>query len=135
MQPSSRSSTPRLFDIGRKDSTTSIQIDQEVSVVSSRIDDSKENGRKATYSTMPSLTNGHSRAQTMNGATTATISAPRLNRWNSDSRMSSNSRTSSRQRPQHKHVRQVSRDADLLESNRESMKALSDFLRTKVQLT
>lgn len=97
-------------------------------MVSSRRDGFKPNGHRPTYSTTPSISR-HS-TQNSHGAT-ATISAPQLNRWNSESG-NNTSRSSSRRQASHKDQRQTSMDVDLLESNRESMKALAEFLRTKV---
>lgn len=127
MQSSVRSSMPPLVgDIGRQNSNTSIHIDQEVSVVSSRRDSFTEKGHRATYSIIPS-TNGHTR-QVSRGAI-ATVTASEPNRWKSEQ---NTSRASSVRRQQNNIHRQESRDEVLLESNRESMRALSDFLRTKV---
>jgi hypothetical protein len=132
MQSSVRSMTPRLVDIGKTGSDPSVHVEKEVTTISSRKDSYKERGRRATYSAMPSLFNRHV-GQSSQGATD-TILAPQLSRWNSDSRMSSTSWASSRKLPQRKLRRQSLIDEDSLESNRESMKALAEFLRTKVCL-
>lgn len=121
MQSTVRSSAPRplLDEFGRHDSSNSIQIDQEVSVISHRKDSLK-----------PTTAPKHLRPQSQ-GAN-VTVTAPQLSRWNSDSRTSNTSRGSSRYpaRPQARRI--MSAEVDSLESNRESMKALAEFLRTKV---
>lgn len=87
-------------------------------VVTSAADGSS---RRAIYSAMPSASNGRGRAQSSQGLNTATASVPVLNRRNSTSKLSDISRFI--------HERaQSSRDL-AMESNRESMIALSDFLR------
>jgi hypothetical protein len=130
MQSSVRSLTPRLVDIGRKNSNTSIKIDQEITVVSSRRDGFKETGQGQASYPIESSTNGHAR-QSSRG-TTATVTASQSNRWNPESSVPHASRAYSMREPRHVLHRQESRDASVLDSNRESMKALTDFLKTKV---
>ena len=117
MHSSVRSTSPRLVNIGSLSNGT-VHIDQEISVVRSRADDRKN---KANYPNMASISNGHIRARTSDGPISAMSSAPQLNRWNSESRMSDRS---SRRRVSQGHMSQ-------LDSNRESMKALADFLMTR----
>lgn len=111
MPSSVRSETPRQVNIRSLSNDGSVDIDQEVSVVSSR---AKSPTHRATYSTLP---------PTISAGATAS-----LNRWNSGSRMSDRS---SRHQPRPSFTRQSSQDASMLESNRDSMKALADFLMTK----
>lgn len=130
MRPSVRSGTPHLIDIGRADSDTSIQIDKDISVVSSQRDGLKLANRRGPFSTKHLLLNGPIRRSSQ-GATSKT-SKPQLNRWHSEPKLSNMPSAPSRQRPQPYHQLQTTAEAELLKSNRESMIALADFLRTKV---
>lgn len=78
--------------------------------------------KRAIYSTMPPVSNRHGRAQSSHGPNTAATSAPVLNRWNSTSKMSDMSSKYNSGRTQ------SMRDSATFDSNRESMRALSDFL-------
>ncbi|KAE9380183.1 hypothetical protein N431DRAFT_125246 [Stipitochalara longipes BDJ] len=125
MQSSVRSETPRAADL-RSLSSTSVHVNREVTIVSSPSPTPAV--KRARYSHMPSVPNGHGRPQTSPvPATGATADAP-LNRWNSTKTSNTNrssvrlSRVSLQQAPQ---------DENALDSNRQSMKALADFLMTR----
>ncbi|KAG4429074.1 hypothetical protein IFR05_015441 [Cadophora sp. M221] len=118
MQTSVRSEAPRPADI-KSFSDESVHISKEVSVVSSRA---------PTPSNIPLIINEHVPSEFAPGITSVTAApGAQLNRWNSKvSDMSwRHSRRTSLQAPR------ASQDAALLNSNRESMKALSDFLMTR----
>src|SRR6187402_3843662 len=117
MQTSVRSETPRLVDI-RSLSNESVHVSREVSVVSSRA---------PTPSHVPSTLNEHAQAEVSKSTTPVPAPTIQLYRWNS--RMSD---VSWRQQTRSSHqAHHSAQDLSLLESNRESMKALSEFLRTK----
>ena len=117
MQTSVRSEAPRPADI-KSLSDESVRVSREVSVVSSRA---------PTPSIIPAVINEHFPAEFTPGITSVTTQGAQLNRWNSriSDRSWRNSRTASLQAPR------MSQDAGMLHDNRESMKALSDFLMTR----
>ncbi|KAL2069144.1 hypothetical protein VTL71DRAFT_15482 [Oculimacula yallundae] len=117
MQTSVRSDAPRPADITSL-SDEFVRVSREVSIVSSRA---------PTPSVLPSIIKEHVPSEFGPGITPATGSGNQLNRWNSKVSDASwrYSRRTSWQLPR------VSQDAALLHSNRESMKALSDFLMTR----
>jgi hypothetical protein len=117
MHSSVRSTSPRIVNISSL-WNGSVHIDQDITAAGSRVDDPRN---RAKSPNMLSISNGHTRAQTSGGPISPTSSAPQPNRWNSELRMSDRS---SRHRVSQSHLTR-------LESNRESMKALSDFLMTK----
>lgn len=123
MQSSVKSETRHSADL-RSLFSTSLHANQEVTVVSSQAPTPAI--KRAMYSTMPSIANGHARPQSSPGPATAVAAEAPSNRWNSQSRMSNRSsvRHSSRS------FQQNSQDMATLGSNRESMKALSNFLMT-----
>jgi hypothetical protein len=119
MSSSVRSRTPRPANV-RTNSSTSIHIDREVSVVTSAADGSN---KKPIYSTMPPVHSEHRRAQSSHEPNTATVS--NLIRWKSMSRMSETSRFTHQGAPNTE-----------LASNKESMRALAEFLiRSEPPLT
>ncbi|KAH9224801.1 hypothetical protein DL95DRAFT_517006 [Leptodontidium sp. 2 PMI_412] len=117
MQTSVRSEAPRPADI-KYFSDESVRVSREVSVVSTRA---------PTPSNIPLIINENVPSEFAPGITSVTAPGTHLNRWNSKvSDMSwRHSRRTSSQAPR------ASQDAALLNSNRESMKALSDFLMTR----
>jgi len=117
MQTSVRSEAPRPADI-KSLSDESVRVSREVSVVSSRA---------PTPSIIPAVINEYVPAEFTPGITSVTAQGPQLNRWNSriSDRSWRYSRGTSLQAPR------ISQDADMLHDNRESMKALSDFLMTR----
>ncbi|PVH84905.1 hypothetical protein DL98DRAFT_568555 [Cadophora sp. DSE1049] len=117
MQTSVRSEAPRPADI-KSLSDESVRVSREVSVVSSRA---------PTPSIIPAVINEYVPAEFTPGITSVTAQGAQLNRWNSriSDRSWRYSRRTSSQAPR------ISQDAGMLHSNRESMKALSDFLMTK----
>ncbi|KAH7418016.1 hypothetical protein BKA64DRAFT_185837 [Cadophora sp. MPI-SDFR-AT-0126] len=117
MQTSVRSEAPRPADV-KSLSDESVQVSREVSVVSTRA---------PTPSIIPAVINEYVPAEFAPGITSVTAQGAQLNRWNSriSDRSWRNSRRTSSQAPQ------ISQDASMLHSNRESMKALSDFLMTR----
>ncbi|KUJ23531.1 uncharacterized protein LY89DRAFT_663947 [Mollisia scopiformis] len=125
MQSSVRSEPPpHLGDLPRTFSNDSVHISKEVSVTSSRVPTPPV--QRSMYSPMPpSLVQRPASAISR----PFSISAGQVTRWNS---MSKNSEKSSLfQMRTEMGRRRSSVDPDLLESNRESMKALSDFLMTR----
>lgn len=132
MQSSVRSTAPRPAP-HRSASTNSIEVEHEVSIVSARANSLRSNSmmeasRKNLVSWAPSTMGGGQRAQTSHGSRSPSpnISLHRGNRAGSVSRLLSRSQSASGLRP-------ADPDMDLLESNRESMRELSEFLRTKVR--
>ncbi|PMD35187.1 hypothetical protein L207DRAFT_108268 [Hyaloscypha variabilis F] len=126
MQSSVRSETPRAATL-RSLSSTSVHVNREVAIVSSPSPTPAV--QRARYSHMPSVLNGYGRPQTSPVPPTgATANAPPLKRWDSTKTSITNqssarlSRVSLQQGPQ---------DENTLDSNRQSMKALSDFLMTR----
>lgn len=116
MQASIRSESPRLTD-ARSLSNGEVQVSREVSVVRSDAPTPRP-----SHST-PSITHGHTRANPSAGST---ATEPQLNRWNSVSRMSN--RSLRHQAQPSLHQRHSSNETALLDENRDSMKALADFL-------
>jgi hypothetical protein len=116
MQTSVRSEIPRLTD-ARSLSNGEVQVSREVSVVRSDAPTPRP-----SHST-PSITHGHTRANPSAGST---ATEPQLNLWNSASRMSNRS-LRHQARPSF-HQRHSSNETALLDENRDSMKALADFL-------
>ncbi|KAH7336118.1 hypothetical protein BKA65DRAFT_28137 [Rhexocercosporidium sp. MPI-PUGE-AT-0058] len=117
MQTSVRSEALRPADL-KAFSDESVHISREVSIVSSRA---------PTPSNIPSTINGHVPTEFAPGIASATGPGSQLNRWNS--KVSDMSRRYSRRTSSL--APRTSQDAALLNSNRESMKALSDFLMTR----
>jgi hypothetical protein len=123
MQTSTRTTTPRSVRL-RSRSTHSISIDQEASANSTR---NKDLDRKASDSWNPFATSAFERAKTSHGRSPSLSAVPlRVNRSNSVSMLSSRSKSANPLRP-------AAQNQELLESNRESMQALSEFLRTKAR--
>jgi hypothetical protein len=116
MQTSVRSESPRLTD-ARSLSNGEVQVSREVSVVRTNAPTPRP-----SHST-PSITHGHTRANPSAGST---ATEPQLNRWNSASRMSN--RSLRHQARPSLHQRHSSNETALLDENRDSMKALADFL-------
>lgn len=124
MQSSVRSTAPRPTS-RRSASNTSIEVAHEVSIVSTRANSMKEASRKNMVSWSPSAMGGP-RAQTSDGRSSSPdVPMHRGNRSASVTRLLSRSQSANGLRP-------AEPDMDLLESNRESMRELSEFLRTKV---
>jgi hypothetical protein len=130
MQSSVRSATPRTVNAGSNSSHFS-KNGQDVSSVSPRTNSLKELGNKSMGYWKPAIPPEPLRSHTSHGSTSS-ISALSLNRWNSESRRAAKARPS-RHDPARAMLGAGALDIDLLESNRESMKALSDFLRTKAK--
>lgn len=125
MQSSVRSEPPHLGDILRAFSNDSVHINKEVSITSSRVPTPIQ---KASISSMPPI---HIRPQTARVSSMPYGgSAAPVSRWNSMSKSEKSSLFQFQMRPGTGR-RPSSVDPDLLESNRESMKALSDFLMTR----
>jgi hypothetical protein len=119
----SQSSRPAAL---RSASSNSIEMEHDVSVIpSTRANSMKEATRKSMVSWSPSVLNGD-RAQTSHGRSCSPNVSRQGTRSNSVSRLLSRSQSATGLRP-------AGPDLDLLESNRESMKELSDFLRTKAR--
>lgn len=135
MQSSVRSSAPRPAP-HRTASSNSIEVEHEVSIVSTRASSTRSNSmmeasRKNLVSWAPSTIGGGGggqRAQTSHGGRSPSpnVSLNRGNRASSVSRLLSRSQSASGLRP-------AEPDLDLLESNRESTRELSEFLRNKVR--
>ncbi|CZS98744.1 hypothetical protein WAI453_001865 [Rhynchosporium graminicola] len=117
MQTSVRSEAPRAADM-RNLSDESVHISREISIVSSP---------GPTTPSFPSIIQENVPTDFNPGIRPATGSGRQLKRWNSKVSDASwrYSRRNSLQVPR------ISQDAALLNSNRESMKALSDFLKTR----
>lgn len=130
MQPSVRPATPSIVN-ARSNSNHSLQNGQDVSA-SPRTNSIKAFGNKSIGYWKPTIPTDQLRSQTSHGPSSLISSAPQLNRWNSESRMAARARAS-RHDPARAMLGPGALDIDLLESNRESMKALSDFLRTKAR--
>lgn len=126
MQSSVRSTAPRLAP-QRSASSNSIEVDHAVSIVSSRANSMKETSHKNMVSWSPSVSSGQ-RAQTSHGGRSPSPNIPthRGNRSGSVSRLLLRSQSATGLRP-------ADPDMDLVENNRESMRELSEFLRTKVR--
>ena len=125
MQSSVRSETPRAADL-RSLSSTSVHVNREVTIVSSPSPTPVI--KRARYSHMPSVPNGHGRPQTSPvPATGPTVDTPVLHRWNS-TRTSNTNRSSVRLS---RASLPAPQDENTLDSNRQSMKALSEFLLTR----
>ncbi|CZR51540.1 uncharacterized protein PAC_01417 [Phialocephala subalpina] len=127
MQSSVQAEPPRLGDIPRTFSNdSSVLISKEVSITSSRAPTPIQ---RASYSSMPPT---HIRPQTTSVSSIpyGTLAA-QVSRWNSLSKNSEKSSVFQFQMRPSTARRPSSADPDLLESNRESMKALSDFLMTR----
>jgi hypothetical protein len=132
MQSPVGSPAPRTA-ILRSHSSQSIHVDHDISVVSGRASGSREVSKHARSSRTQSVTYGQERAQTSHGfsfSPSHSTSSPQLNGWNSESRLSMRSQPSPR-RNTAANVGSVR--VELLQSNRENMKALSEFLRTKAR--
>jgi hypothetical protein len=114
MQAAPIVSAPRLININRKGSSASsgsVQVDQEISVVSRTRSFHETGQRNPVFATTSSVSNGFRKSRSGNvGAET------------SESRMGTSHGTDSHEFG----------EVDQLRDNRESMKALSDFLRTSV---
>ena len=130
MQSSVRSATPRTVNAGSNSNYFS-KNGRDVAGVSPRTNSLKELGNKSMGYWKPAIPPEPLRSHTSHGSTSS-ISALSLNRWNSESRRAAKARPS-RHDPARAMLGAGPLDIDLLESNRESMKALSDFLRTKAR--
>jgi hypothetical protein len=125
MLSSVRSETPRAAVL-RSLSSTSVHVNREVTIVSSPSPIPAV--ERARYSYMPSVANGHGRPQTSPiPANVASVEAP-LNRWNS-TKTSNTNRSSLRY--SRGSLQQAPQDEATFDDNRQSMKALSDFLMTR----
>ncbi|KAH8791856.1 hypothetical protein BGZ57DRAFT_554287 [Hyaloscypha finlandica] len=125
MQSSLKSETPRAADL-RSLSSPSVHGNREVTIISSPSTTAAV--KTARYSHMPSVPICHGRPQTSPApASVAAAEAP-LNRWNS-------TKTSNTNRPSVRlsrgSMQQAPLDEATLDTNRQSMKALSDFLMTR----
>ena len=125
MQSSVRSETPRAADL-RSLSSTSVHINREVTIVSSPSPTPAV--KRARYSHMPSVANGHGRPQTSPSPANGVTAESSLNRWNS-TKTSNTNRSSVRL--SRGSLQQTFQDEAVLDTNRQSMKALSEFLMTK----
>lgn len=120
MQSSVRVDAPR-FPRPPSISNDPVQISREVSVASSRASSPR---RRSSYSTMPPIYNNMTHARKANGSDVNSAAGVHQ-RWNS--RASARSARSSLQSEGRIHTP----DPELLDNNRESMKALAEFLMTK----
>lgn len=125
MQSTARSPAPRVAP-HRSPSNTSIEAEGEVSIISARANSMTEASRRNLVPWKPSV-GGKERAQTSHGRSPSpVVQMHRGSRSGSVSRLLSRSQSASG-------LRISEPDLDPLEDNRESMRELSEFLRTKVR--
>lgn len=125
MQSSLKSETPAAVDL-RSLSSPSVHANREVTIISSPPPTAVV--KRARYSHMPSVPIGHGRPQTSPVPASVAAAEASLNRWNS-------TKTSNTNRPSMRlsrgSMQQAPQDEAALDANRQSMKALSDFLMTR----
>lgn len=122
MQTPVRTATPRIVNISRRGSTTStvsVQVEHEISVVR-RTCDATESSINPVYRTTSTVSNGIKRVQSDRNLARLANSSPA--QWKSKSTM-----TLPQERTEYD-----TRSLGQLDSNRESMRALADFLNTRV---
>lgn len=122
MQSSVASDAPRLAKPPSL-SNDSVHISREVSVTSSH---APTPPRRASYSTMPPIRNGRTRTKGGSDAGSATGTPYRRN-----SKTSARSPIQSARGSMQSTQRPLTAEYEVLNNNRESMKALSDFLMTR----
>lgn len=123
MQTVPRVVTPRLIEIGRKDSIASagsVQVEQEISVVSRSRSQQEMQQRNPVFSTTSSVSNGVKKSNS--GRPLGLDRKSSRNRWKSEFVRTMSPAASEYDLD----------DLDDLDDSRESMRALMDFLRTKV---
>jgi hypothetical protein len=117
MPASVTSKPPQLAEL-RTYSNGSTHVNREVIVVSTP---ESEAPPKTIFPTVENMSNGQARPQSSYAHGTTRAPALQLNRWKSESGMSDRMYQ----------LKKSSEGSALLESNRESMKALSEFLMTR----